>query len=142
MIVILESRWVWRLRTTRYVALPSKVIRIEIRKIPRAVVTTIGQRTGRTPLWIENPASETCSEVVWEWTSQTSSWTEDCPQCSLLTALQYRPRHPPCSKQSLSRAQTTWLSQTATTISTSMSPDFLALPLGTYKAVFVHEFLI
>jgi hypothetical protein len=111
-VVIHESPWAWMIRTSRYVALLSMVTRkrqvcqIEIQKTRPAVVMTIEQHTARTPSRIVNPVPETCCEVVWELKSQTSSWTEDYPQCSHQTPSKNQLHHPPCSKQSLSRAQT------------------------------------
>jgi hypothetical protein len=112
--------------------------RIGIQTVRPAVVTMTERRIVRTPSTMGNPAQGTCSEEVWELKSQTNSWTEDWAPCSHPTPSPNQLHHQPCSEQSLSRVQTVWLSQTTTTISTSMCRDFLALPLGTYKAVFVH----
>lgn len=120
----------------------------DIRKTPETEIETrTCRRIAAEAMWIDqskNPnasrrvVSETYFEVVLELMNQTNSRTEDCRQCSLPTQTQNLQLHQPCSKQSLSRAQVSGLSQTATTISTSMCLDFLALSPGTYKAVLVH----
>jgi len=136
-VVILELPSVSGFRTSRYVALSSgKDIRkmpatqIEIRIVRPAVVTRIGRCIEQTLLPTENPVPATYFEGVWELKSQTNSWNEDCHQCSYPTQTQNQPHHPPCSKQTLSGTLTIWLSQTATTISTSMCLYFFALPPG------------
>ena len=139
---ILEWLSEWKLRTARYVALLSRVTLIENRRIRRAMVTSIERHIPRAPWTTAIPAPETYHEEGWGWKSLTSSWTEGSPQCSRSTPSQTQPLHPPCSKQSLSKAQTACLPQTATTISTSICFDLLALPMGTYKAVLVDQFLI